>query len=483
MDYVVVGSGPCGASLSYLLSKHNYNVTLIERDSQLGGSWNSQWIDGKYWSENAPRVLTASALGNFHNNFVAFLNDLGMKNSDYDNVYYGGIGSVIYIMKTILPMFSMLDVIKILILFIIGLVYIPNQTLDEWMINTALSDKAYKALRMFCILIQSEPSQMMLPDFIGGISGIPEFKQLKQPNKWNTLLENDLKKRKNTKVLKNTEVIRLGTCVDGRNVDKVWVRNRSTGEIYPVTGKKVVLAIESPALLRILNASNEVIKHNWNDYGWIKKWCEDSYYIGFGFQLHFDKPQKTPSDWCWSCMDDWTVIITDNGKWLTPMSHDKNVKAVWSCCITTMDTTSRYLKKTANECNEKEVLDECVRQINTRLKLDGLTECKPYKTTTSEGLRKVDGRWLSQNTGFARGKMGYLPMQGKLNNLFCLGSCTDIGEPGITLCGRSVDASLHYLAKYEPRVKGFTHQNNQNYQLVLMFVVVASMFCFYKFKK
>ena len=70
MDYVVVGSGPCGASLSYLLSKHNYNVTLIERDSQLGGSWNSQWIDGKYWSENAPRVLTASALGNFHNNFI-----------------------------------------------------------------------------------------------------------------------------------------------------------------------------------------------------------------------------------------------------------------------------------------------------------------------------------------------------------------------------------------------------------------------------
>ena len=65
-----------------------------------------------------------------------------------------------------------------------------------------------------------------------------------------------------------------------------------------------------------------------------------------------------------------------------------------------------------------------------------------------------------------------------MDNLFCLGSCTDIGEPGITLCSRSVDASLHYLAKYEPRVKGFTHQNNQNYQLVLMFVIMASVFCF-----
>ena len=483
MDYVIVGSGPCGASLSYLLSKHNYNVTLIERENQLGGSWNSQWIDGKYWSENAPRVLSAPPLGNFNNNFIAFLNDLGIKQSDYDNVYYSGIGSVIYIMNTILPLFNMFDVIKLLILFIIGLVYIPNQTLDEWMIDVALSDKAYKALRMFCILIQSEPKQMMLSDFISGISGIPEFKQLKQPNKWNTLLENDLKKRKNATVLKHTEVIRLGTCADGSKIDKVWVRNKSTGEIYSVTGKKVILAIESPALLRILNASDEVVKHNWNDYGWIKKWCEESYYIGFGFQLHFDKPQKMPNTWCWSCMDDWTVIITDNGKWLTPMSRDKNVKAVWSCCISTMDTTSRYLKKTANECTEKEVLDECIRQINTRLIQDGFAECKPYKITTSEGLRKVDGRWLSQNTGFARGKMGYLPMRGKLNNLFCLGNCTDIGKYGVTLSSRSVDASLHYLAKYEPRVKGFTHQNNQNYQLVLMFVIMASVFCFYKFKK
>ena len=78
--------------------------------------------------------------------------------------------------------------------------------------------------------------------------------------------------------------------------------------------------------------------------------------------------------------------------------------------------------------------------------------------------------------------MGYLPMRGKLSNLFCLGSCTDIGEPGVTVCARSVDASLHYLARHEPRVKGFTHQNNQNYQLVLMFAIMASVFYYYKFK-
>ena len=194
---------------SYLLSKHNYNVTLIERDSQLGGSWNSQWIDGKYWSENAPRVLTTSAFGNYHNNFIAFLNDLGMTSSDYDNVYYAGIGGILYIIKTIAPMFSVLDIVKLLILIVIALVYIPNQNVEEWMNTVSLTETGRKALRMFCILIQSEPSQFMLDDFVGSFISIPEVKQLKQPNKWNTLLENDLKKRKIQPCLKIQKLLDL----------------------------------------------------------------------------------------------------------------------------------------------------------------------------------------------------------------------------------------------------------------------------------
>ena len=50
MKYIIVG-GVTGLSLTYI-STNGYNVELIEKDKQLGGSWNSQWIDGKYLSEN-----------------------------------------------------------------------------------------------------------------------------------------------------------------------------------------------------------------------------------------------------------------------------------------------------------------------------------------------------------------------------------------------------------------------------------------------
>ena len=50
MKYTIVGSGPSGLSLAYILSLNNIEVQLIEQYDQLGGSWNSQWINGKYFS-------------------------------------------------------------------------------------------------------------------------------------------------------------------------------------------------------------------------------------------------------------------------------------------------------------------------------------------------------------------------------------------------------------------------------------------------
>ena len=51
MKYTIIGAGPCGLSLAYILSLNNLNVDIIEQSNQFGGSWNSQWIEDKYFSE------------------------------------------------------------------------------------------------------------------------------------------------------------------------------------------------------------------------------------------------------------------------------------------------------------------------------------------------------------------------------------------------------------------------------------------------
>ena len=85
MKYVIVGSGPCGLSLAYTLVQNGHHVELIERDSILGGSWNSQWIEEKYWSENSPRVIPKSLITSSH--FLDFLSELGMYDADFAQVY------------------------------------------------------------------------------------------------------------------------------------------------------------------------------------------------------------------------------------------------------------------------------------------------------------------------------------------------------------------------------------------------------------
>ena len=57
MKYTIIGSGPTGLSLAYILGTNGYNIDLIEQAPTLGGSWNSEFIDNSFWSENSPRVM------------------------------------------------------------------------------------------------------------------------------------------------------------------------------------------------------------------------------------------------------------------------------------------------------------------------------------------------------------------------------------------------------------------------------------------
>ena len=77
---------------------------------------------------------------------------------------------------------------------------------------------------------------------------------------------------------------------------------------------------------------------------------------------------------------EWTIIILPVSNWLKIISKDKNVKAVWSCCIIDFNTKSKRLNKTANECTKDEVIDECLYQL---YKLNKNIE-KPYKVTLVE---------------------------------------------------------------------------------------------------
>lgn len=78
-DYIVVGAGPSGLTLSYLLAKKQKRVLLLERESTIGGCHRvTRVTEENLFSDHGPRVYSHSYV-----NFKQILRDMNMNFDDF----------------------------------------------------------------------------------------------------------------------------------------------------------------------------------------------------------------------------------------------------------------------------------------------------------------------------------------------------------------------------------------------------------------
>ena len=298
-------------------------------------------------------------------------------------------------------------------------------------------------------------------------------KQYKDPNILNNKIEEKLKKYKNIIIRKNTTVLKLNQ--KNNLINNVVCLDNNTNKIYNIKCEKVILSCQTLGLLKIIENSDIFIKNNWTNYNWLKNWVNNTYYVGVGFQLHF-KEKFGNLNFCETCSGEWVIIIEEVSNWLLEKSKDKNINTVWSCCITDVNTISKHINKTVNECNKKEIIKESLYQINKKIKIP-----KPYKITFSNGLYKKDNKWISKNTGFTRGKYGYLNIKGNINNLYALGTFTKPITKTIALQNHGIEASITYINKYEGKLKGFHNKyiSNKIYLFIILLLIIILYYIFY----
>ena len=134
-----------------------------------------------------------------------------------------------------------------------------------------------------------------------------------------------------------------------------------------------------------------------------------------------------------------------------------------------METKSKYLEKTPNECSKDEIVHECLRQIRTKENIPN-----PYHITTSVGLKKQGKTWVSSNTGFTRGKLDYLPMKGKIDNLFALGCFTRPDRPSISYMETAISSVVKYMLTYEKEMEGF-HKPKNNILKIIVLITLSNI--------
>lgn len=445
MKYVIVGAGPSGLSLAYVLALNNIPITIIENSNQLGGSWNSQWIDEKYFSENSPRVMV------YNKNQTDLLDHIGMTESDFANIYGNVFQTNMKMIHFLYHHFHLQDYFIFLFASIKFTLVKEKKTVQEWLDESYMSTSGKKAMSIISILLCDRPEKTNVSDLFGmfGFSPTP-LKQMREPNKWHKLIQYYIYSLPNVTIVQNTKVIKIIHNENSRNIEGVVIHNNKTKVQGTIYADNVVLCTQSSGLLPILEGSGNTVRNNWLPYEEMKVWGKQTYYCGFGFQLHFKNVVSMPNRWCWSCIGDWTVIVLPVSKWLKRISKDPSIKTVWSCCIVDMDTKSNHLHKTANECTDhEEVVNECLRQMNEQFP----SLSPPDVATTSVGLRHSKTKWISENTGYTQGKYGNIQMNGNINNLYALGCFTETDKSSVATMGKAIDATAMFLQKYEPNLQ------------------------------
>ena len=142
-DYVIIGAGPTGLTLAWLLSQYKKKVIIIEKENYIGGCHGVSRINGLF-SEHGPRIYIDNYL-----NFKNILNDMNYNFSDLFTPYKFGINDIgLYGLKQL----SIKEIMILLYTFLMLNNDYKKKSLLEYVNQYNFSNKAIDYLDRICRL-------------------------------------------------------------------------------------------------------------------------------------------------------------------------------------------------------------------------------------------------------------------------------------------------------------------------------------------
>ena len=413
-DYIIFGLGPTGITLGLNLLKTNKKVLFIEADNNIGGCWKTNFTNDGYFTEHSPKVLSKSGSKEF-NKLMRYLEVTPKYKKVYadSNLYKDHLMGIV-------NDFSWKDIMHFSVYFFLYMISMNDKkiTLQNWCKSKKVSEKAKDYINVRSIAISNTYDKLtvnaFIKFFIKRYEYVFDLKGLASPEEWIDASYTKLNENPNFTILMNTRVKHLMISNDD-TVSGVFTYDN---DVY--YAKQVISCVPLRSLFTIMHNSSYP---NWfATLHEFKEYVNESSYTGIGFQLHYTEKRKLPKKWCWSCQDEWKVIILDKTNFLKNYSKDPEIKQVLSCVVVDMDTKSTFINKTANECESvDEIVNEAFRQINV---LSNDLFVRPKKITTSNNLfYSNDFGWESFNSSYSPSShsTGGLSYRGKLKNLYSVG--------------------------------------------------------------
>lgn len=472
MDFyntVIIGSGPAGLAFANYAKRANpeESIIIIEKDKVIGGCHKvnrKKFQNEYYFCEHGPRVYIG--------NYVNFFKLLKSMNLDFNDLFIKKY-SLIQILNKLVFNDGIFGFKEFLLLtrdyisVIFNNQHGINISMYDYMKINNFSDETINNIDGFCRSFDGgDSTKISLNQFIS-VTIQSLFYSIYVPkipnddglfNYWKKYLEN-----KKVKFILNNGVIKIDK--NKNKIEKIILKDGTE-----IKGTNFIFAMPPENLIQI-NGLKEAFELT-DDY--VEK-TEYNEYISITF--HWDYKLDLENDVkIFNTKTDWGLIHSNMGDFMK--FKESKSKSVISCAIIYTDIKGKLYNKTANECNEKELIEEVLEQL--RLIYKNIS--KPTLYFINNYYDEKEKKWKSNETAYLKiPNYNYLDFKSKIySNLYNLGTHNGKHKNSFTSLESAISNSIKLSnIIYNKKEKIRRCFDVRDFLIVLLSIIIILILLFY----
>jgi len=443
-DYVIVGGGPTGMTIAWILSNQKKKVLLIEKDEVLGGCHKVLRVNG-YFTEHGPRIYSNSFLM-----FIELLADMDIAFTDLFIPYKSKPTDIddktIQINNKINLNLTFNEIMALLLAFlklIVNKDYGRTVSMKDFMKKNNFSENSYDFIERLCLLSDGATiDNYTLFQFLQYINK-QFFYSLYQPKIPNDrgLIKVWTEKllKNNVKILLNSKVIKID--VQNNNVSKLIINEN--GIEKEIIANKYVLTIPPKPFYNLIS-SNPKTENIFGNNKELQKWkVKNSYFDYITLTFHY-KNEVTLPKLNGFPRTPWGIgfVILSN---FMDFKTDEPSKTVISICISMLNVPNEE-GKTVNQCSKEEIIKYVKEQLSFFP--------NPDLIIISPNIKKINDVWINEDTAYViTTEQRFIKSKGKLSNLYYVGIHNGNSSYYVTTIESAVQNAIHYCIEEIPELK------------------------------
>lgn len=466
MGVTIVGSGPAGLTIAWILVNLGHDCHIIEKESSIGGCHRVRRTKDNLFTEHGPRVY----IDNFVN-FRFILRDMELNFYELFTQYKFGVSDSIMEFLRIATFREIFHISTAFLRFMYDREPSKKMTVQTFLDQHAFSTEMTTYMDRICRITDGAGTdRYTMYQFIQTFNQ-NMFYDMFQPRVANDKglfkLWKDKLTEKGVTFSSDTEIVKIIHNPENKKISHIVT---DQDEFIPVDN--VIFATPLNNLTAIIGHSAPDIHSSFGPFRNLLQYTlQSSYEPYISITFHWNKPITFPRVWG-SGLGSWSILWINLSDYI---GQDHTTQALISASIVRLDVESSHTHKTAhNTEGTSELMRETFRQINAAY---GDTLPTPDHSILSPGVERRSGKWISTDHSYMKTVHAYpFPFRSpKFDNLYSVGTHNERSDYAFTSIESAVVNSIVFCHRFDKNAKELFPLEQASTLISMIKVVVVSL--------